>query len=241
MILSIYKPAGWTSYDVVAKVRHELKHKTGNKKLKVGHAGTLDPLAEGLLLILVDRDTKKQAEVMSLQKEYVADIAFGVESETYDLEGPLKFTTGEKNAKYDIKELQAKIEKILPNYVGKISQTVPPYSAVHVNGQRLYKKARSGKVKEDDLPIKNVTVYSIKLTDFEPKNLAKYNQQYNTVLPVLTCVVTCGSGTYIRALAHDLGKDLGIGGVLIKLVRTRIGEYTLANAVKIAESPGLPA
>ncbi len=223
MILNVYKERGWTSFDVVAKVRGILSTKLG-KKVKVGHAGTLDPLAEGVLIILTGEDTKRQPEFMSLKKEYICEIIFGVISPTYDLEGELVY----QNAVLD--NLQERLTKILPKYKGEISQRVPPYSAVKLRGKALYKIARVGKIKLNELPVKKVIIYELELLDFYNKNS----------LPTAKLRILCSKGTYIRSLAHDLGKDLGTGGVLASLVRTKIGEYTMEKALKIFEMENNP-
>lgn len=218
MILNIYKEKDWTSFDVVAKVRGLLKTK------KVGHAGTLDPLAEGVLIVLTDKDTKKQNEFMSMKKEYVAEIAFGATSETYDLEGDLTFTTLPPDF-----DLESQIEEALPDFIGTIKQTVPAYSAVKVNGKPLYKSARKGKVNLADLPTKEVTIYSLFVKHFGSATFE------DKVLPTVELICTCSKGTYIRSLAHDLGYSLGVGAVLTKLVRTKVGDFTLDDSKKLAE------
>jgi len=208
MIINVYKPKGWTSFDVVAKVRGILGIK------KIGHSGTLDPLAEGVLVLLTEADTKKQTILMLLDKEYEAKIAFGIDSPTYDMEGPLLMV-----ADYPDKET---VLLNLKNFIGDIAQRVPAYSAVKVNGKRLYKEARSGRIDEQKLPVKNITIFSIDVISFENEEI-EVNGGVST-LPVLHCKVTCSSGTYIRSLAHDLG------GVLISLKRTRIGTYRIEDS-----------
>lgn len=215
MILNINKEKGRTSFEIVRKIRQKL---AGNKKRKVGHAGTLDPLAEGVLLILTDNDTKRQEEFMAMEKEYVCEISFGASSPTYDLEGELTY--------HDVKDdlgLWRDLEGLLPKYTGEIIQKVPPYSAVKVKGKPLYKKARRGEISQDQLPSRKVTVYEIEMLDHYKKNN----------LPTIKLKVTCSKGTYIRSLAHDLGEDLGVGGVLTGLVRTRVGRYTIDGSVKL--------
>lgn len=219
MILNIYKEKGWTSFDVVKKVRNILRHEHG-KKEKVGHAGTLDPLAEGVLIVLTGRDTKKQAEIMEMEKEYVAEISFGASSPTYDLEGTLSFSKIP-----DDLDVEKKLDELLPKYLGEIKQTVPPHSAVKVKGKRLYKKARSGKLSTAELPSKKITIRNITKLDF-------YKIEN---LPTVKLKISCSKGTYIRSLAHDLGKDLDVGGVLISLVRTRVGDYLIEQSKRIPE------
>ena len=224
MILNIYKEKGWTSFDVVAKVRGML-----GRKRKVGHAGTLDPLAEGVLLILTDEDTKKQSEFMKMKKEYEAKIAFGITTPTYDLE----ILPGISDKQMGLDEVKIAVEKVLPKYIGEIDQKVPSYSAVKVEGKRLYKQARSGTVDEDKLPVKRVTIYNIEILGWEEEIIE--TKEGAKEFTVVTMKVECSSGTYIRSLAHDLGEDLGTGGVLVGLIRTRVGEFKISNVKKITE------
>lgn len=219
MILNIYKEKDWTSFDVVAKLRGVL----GTKK--IGHAGTLDPLAEGVLVVLTEKDTKKQDSLMSSEKEYVAEIAFGVTSNTYDLEGELVF---QKIPDGFNVEVEAKKE--LKKYVGEIEQIVPMFSAKKVDGKPLYKKAHKGvMLSDEELPRKTVEISSIDVLDFGSTELL------GNVLPKLTCKIVCSKGTYIRSIAYELGKALGIGGLLVKLTRTRVGDYSIEDSKKISE------
>jgi tRNA pseudouridine55 synthase len=223
MVLNIYKPKGWTSFDVVAKLRSLLKTK------KIGHAGTLDPLAEGVLVVLTGQDTKKQNEYMKMDKEYRAKIALGIESDTYDLEGPVRIVARPADAD----KLLKRIEGLLPKYIGEITQKVPPYSAVKIKGERLYKQARAGKITEEDVPEKKVKICSIDIESFKEEEISLSSRKLE--FPVLTCTIDCGSGTYIRSFAHDLGKDLGTGGALIDLKRTRVGDFKIEDSQKIED------
>lgn len=233
MIVNIYKPKNWTSFDVVAKVKSVLTEKRGKsgKKAKVGHAGTLDPLAEGVLIILTDEDTKKQSEIVGLEKEYLSKIAFGARSESYDLEKELEFS----DVEIDLGDLEKRLNRLLPKYIGEIDQTVPPYSAAKVEGKRLYSIARKKKIPREDLPVKKVEIFDIEVHSFKYEEIVGYKER----LPVLTVTVRCGKGTYVRSLAHDLGEDLGVGGVLVGLTRTKVGDYDVKDAVKILEFPSL--
>lgn len=218
MVLNIFKEKGWTSFDVVAKVKSILKKK--NSRVKVGHAGTLDPLAKGVLIVLTDEDTKRQSEFMRLKKEYVAEISFGVTSPTYDLEGELTYhTISDKTG------LKTKLERALIKYQGEIKQRVPPYSAVKKDGKRLYKEARKGRIEEKDLPVRKVSINNLELIDFYEKDN----------LPTANLKITCGKGTYIRSLAHDLGEDLETGAVLVNLVRTKVGSYKAEDSIRTSE------
>ena len=224
MILNVYKEKGWTSHDVVAKLRGVLGVK------KIGHAGTLDPLAEGVLIVLTDEDTKRQSEFMSLRKEYVAEIAFGAKSPTYDMEGPLSFF--EKSLGSN--EIKEKLIQLLKRYTGKFSQRVPAFSAVKVEGRKLYKKARSGQIDVKKLPIKKVEVYGLELQKFEEKPVGMVGTEERK-LPVATLKIVCAKGFYVRSLACDLGKDMDTGGVLVSLLRTRVGSFRIEGAKRVSE------
>lgn len=225
MIINVYKEKNWTSFDVVAKIRGILRKNRNTKKVKVGHAGTLDPLAEGVLLILTDEDTKKQSELMGQEKEYEAVVGFGVTSPTYDMEGNLNIQGLPEG--FDLENL---LPEAISKYVGDIEQTVPPYSAVKVDGKALYKSAREGKVDQIELPTRKVSIYEIEILKYEV-----YSNEMGIKIPTATLRIRCGKGTYIRSLVHDLGEDLGVGAVLMKLVRTKVGNYTSEEAKKISE------
>jgi tRNA pseudouridine55 synthase len=216
VILNINKQKGWTSFDVVAKIRNIFNIK------KVGHAGTLDPLAEGVLIVLTDKDTKQQDRLMHTDKEYRAEIMFGFESPTYDMEGPLSYT----GYKPDLNEVRSKVTEL----TGTITQTVPPYSAVKQGGVRLYKKARAGRIDTSSLPKRQVTIYAIDIESFDEEEFVFDGRSF--YVPVLMCSITCSSGTYIRSIAHDLG------GVLKSLVRTRVGDFLIEDSVTIDELIG---
>lgn len=221
MVLNVYKPKGWTSNDVVQKIKHSCGYK------KVGHAGTLDPLAEGVLIVLTDADTKRQSEFISMEKEYLVKIAFGYESDSHDLETELRLVNkdiAEKLTRGDLRNALAK-------YIGKIKQQVPAYSAVHVNGRRLYKSARSNTSATPPLPYKDIKVYDIKICSF-----AKYDAiDYSINGTVSELRVLCGRGTYIRSLVRDLGKDLSCGAVAVSLIRTKVGDYKIGGSISIKE------
>lgn len=226
MILNINKPKGWTSFDVVAKVRSILRHQTGNKKVKVGHAGTLDPLATGVLLVLTEKDTKNQDQLMATQKEYIAKIALGAWTETYDLEGDINLAENIPT----LDDLKQKLPQVLADFTGEIQQTVPPHSAVKVDGQRLYKQAREGTLDAKSLPKRTVTILEIEQLGLELAHVAGVKKQ----LPVLEIRVACSKGTYIRSLANDFGLALGTRGVLTELTRTKVGNYKIEDATDIS-------
>lgn len=209
-ILLIDKPSGWTSFDVVAKVRGIVKQETGLKKPKVGHAGTLDPLATGLLIILVGDYCKRAQEFSKLDKVYQVTMKLGFTSTTGDKEGE---KTAISDKKYEISEIQA----ALRHFVGESLQTPHAYSAIKVNGHRAYKLARAGK--EVVLEPRKVTIYSITDVDYD--------------YPYVKFVAKVSSGTYIRSLVEDIGKKLGAGAYMTTLRRTQVGNYELRKAHEI--------
>lgn len=228
MILNVYKPRGWTSNDVVQKIKHSCGFN------KVGHAGTLDPLAEGVLLVLTDVDTKRQSEFMGLNKEYMVKIAFGYTSDSYDF-GTTVREDGKDTADSLIK---VDLQSVLPKYIGMIDQRVPEYSAVHVDGNRLYGLARSGNVLDKDLPIKKVQVNDIKITLFINNDHISYselNLHEGIICATAELLVNCGKGTYIRSLVKDIGGDLGCGTVAVSLIRQKVGNYSVEQSLTIDE------
>lgn len=216
----INKPAGPTSHDVV----NFLRQITGEKR--IGHAGTLDPFASGLLLLAIGREsTRELGKFVGLDKEYVATLQLGAISNTYDKTGDLRFTcllTPERSdggqVNYDLRTMnKEKIEKILAQFIGEQTQIPPMFSAKKINGKKLYQLARQGKVVERKAcPI---TIYQLKLNKFQITNYQ------------LQITVSCSSGTYIRSLAHDIGRQLGCGAYVKELQRTKIGHYLLINAI----------
>lgn len=228
-ILLIDKPEDWTSFDVVAKVRSTLKnkqHKTNSKqiskkesrttsgpRLRVGHAGTLDPFATGLLIVLVGEATKEQDSYMKLDKEYEATLKLGYESDTGDTEGAISKTIGLKDIKPNIND----IKRTLKKFTGKIKQIPPAHSAIKVDGKRAYKLAREGK--EVKLKEREITVHDIEIISYN--------------YPELRIKTKVSSGTYIRSLAQDIGKKLSCGAYLTELRRTKIGKYNIEDAVDI--------
>ena len=243
-ILIFNKPYRWTSFNVVAKVRGELSHRLGVKKLKVGHAGTLDPLATGVLIICTGKSTKLIDELQAHTKEYVATIKLGATTPSFDME------TAE-DATYPTEHITRElVEEKLKAFVGRIEQIPPTFSAVKVDGKRAFKYARKGEDIElkpkilviDDLEILHFgelsTVDSQPSNDNDPRERIKYqsdNLQGSHLS--LTIRVVCSKGTYIRALARDIGQALGSGGYLTGLIRTRIGNYPLQDCMDIEQFP----
>ena len=215
-ILLVDKPKGWTSFDVVAKVRSLLRTverlEVRGKRIKVGHTGTLDPLATGLLVLLIGTYTKKATELTKLDKTYEVEMKLGQTSTTGDEEGQ-KIVISEQ------RPVDSEIQSTLKSFVGVIDQTPPAFSAIKVNGQRAYKLARAGK--EVKLEPRKVTIYSI--TD------VKYEY------PLVKFTAKVSSGTYIRSLVEDIGKKLGTGAYMSNLNRTEVGEFNIKNAQQIKE------
>ncbi|MGI8600920.1 MAG: tRNA pseudouridine(55) synthase TruB [Chitinophagaceae bacterium] len=206
-VLLINKPLRWTSFDVVRKVRYLTKTK------KVGHAGTLDPLATGLLIVCTGKFTKRIKEFMAQEKEYTGTITLGAVTPTYDLESEPQ----------DFKEYhhitEEELHKTTASFIGQIAQVPPIHSAIKKEGKRVYELARKGE--EVILEPRKVTISEFMITKIE--------------LPVVYFKVVCSTGTYIRSLANDYGEKLGCGGYLSSLCRTRIGSYLLLDAVSMEE------
>ncbi len=210
---------------MVQKIKHACKFK------KVGHAGTLDPLAEGVLLILTDADTKRQSEFMSLRKEYMVKIAFGYESDSHDLRTPVR----PLGATVANKLTRDALQNALGKYMGKICQQVPAYSAVHVDGKRLYNFARGNQSTTLPLPYKEIEIYDITICSFKNNEQLNYPEIKDEQIICTTAElrVSCGKGTYIRSLVRDLGKDLGCGAVAVFLIRTKVDGYTVENGLPL--------
>jgi tRNA pseudouridine55 synthase len=207
-ILLIDKPEGFTSHDVVARVRRQVRPAVQ----KVGHAGTLDPFATGLLVVLVGRATKLARFFVDLPKEYECTLRFGVRSDTGDPTGDLSET--------GVAATREAVEAVLPDFLGVVSQQVPMTSAVKVDGERLYKKAHRGEVVET--PVKQVQIDAIDVLGFD------------AVAQTMRCRVACSKGTYVRQLAIDLGEAVGAGAHLVQLSRTATGDLRLADAETLA-------
>lgn len=212
-ILLIDKPLEWTSFDVVNKIRSKLKRTFNIKKIKVGHAGTLDPLASGLMIVCTGRETKNIEKYQGLSKEYVAMVRLGATTPSCDLE-----TEPDELFSYQhvTEEL---IREKLSEFKGEILQTPPAYSAKKIDGERAYKMARKNievKMRQTLVTIHDLELVSVELPDF-------------------TIRVSCSKGTYIRSLAVDLGKALNSGAHLANLCRTRIGDYMLKDAISIKD------
>src|SRR5690554_5692579 len=212
-VILMDKPLEWTSFQVVNKVRWLIKKEFGIKKIKVGHAGTLDPLATGLLIICTGKFTKKIDTFQAQDKEYTGTFTLGATTPSFDLETEIDQT-------FDISELTAeKIKEATKQFTGEIQQQPPVFSALKKDGKRMYEFARSGE--EIEIPFRTVTIPEFEITNID--------------LPKVDFRVVCSKGTYIRSLAHDFGKALGNGAHLSALRRTKIGEFSVENALGIKE------
>lgn len=208
-VILVDKPLKWTSFDVVKKIKNLLREITGNKKIKIGHAGTLDPLATGLLVVCTGKKTKTISEIQGLNKEYTGAIQLGAVTPSYDLESdPEQFKPTDHLDKHLILEA-------MRQFVGEIDQRPPIYSAVKINGKRAYDYARKGK--EVEMRIRKVSIDAFDLIAVD--------------LPELQVKIQCSKGTYIRSIANDLGLKLGVGAYLKSLRRTAIGNYKVEQAI----------
>lgn len=215
-ILCIDKPLEWTSFDVVKRLRGVILHRLHRKKFKVGHAGTLDPLATGVMVVVTGRATKLIESLQAGVKEYVATIKLGATTPSFDLET-------EVDATYPTEHITLEtIKEVLPRFIGRIEQVPPAFSACKVDGKRAYKMARKGH--EVELKPKVLVIDEIELLDFNHEEM------------VLTLRIVCSKGTYIRAIARDLGEALGSGGHLIGLQRTRVGDVTIDKCLSVEQA-----
>ncbi len=205
--LNVYKPKGITSHDVVARLRRVTKIK------QIGHTGTLDPFAEGVLPVCIGKSTRL-IEFLNDDKEYLATVQFGRNTDSYDIDG-------EVVEEFDVRVSRAEVEAQLKSFEGEILQYPPIYSAIKVNGKKLYEYARAGETVE--IQPRNVFIESITLENFDEEN------------QIATIRVACSKGTYIRSIAYDLGKKLGTGAYLSKLIRTKAGKFMINNSIHLDE------
>ncbi|MBQ8423673.1 MAG: tRNA pseudouridine(55) synthase TruB [Coprobacter sp.] len=216
-ILYFNKPLYWTSFKLVRTVRNTISRALGMKKLKVGHAGTLDPLAEGVMIICTGKSTKLIESFQYQTKEYIATLRLGATTPSFDLETEIDATYPTAHITREL------VEETLPRFTGSIQQIPPAFSACKVDGKRAYRMARKGQTVE--LKPKELVIDEIELLDFAPDTLR--------------IRVVCSKGTYIRALARDIGEALGSGAHLIGLVRTRVGDATLERCLSVDDIPGI--
>ena len=210
-ILLFDKPLEWTSFQLVNKVRWLIRKNFRIKKIKVGHAGTLDPLASGLLILCTGKATKRIEELQGQEKEYTGSFTLGATTPSYDMETEVDDTFPTKHLTSE------KIEEATKAFLGDIQQRPPVFSALKKDGKRLYEYARSGE--EVEIPTRTVNISEFEITEIE--------------LPEVHFRVVCSKGTYIRSLAHDFGKELKSGAYLSTLRRTRIGNYKVENALTV--------
>ena len=209
-VLYFDKPLGWTSFNLVNRVRGVLSRHIGVKKLKVGHAGTLDPLATGVMILCTGKNTKLIERFQYQTKEYVATIKLGATTPSFDLETEI-------DAEYPTEHItEALVKETLAKFIGEIQQIPPTYSAIKINGKRAYEYARKGD--EVELKPKTLVIDEIELLDYK--------------MPEIVVRVVCSKGTYIRALARDIGEALQSGGHLTALRRTQIGDIRVENCLQ---------
>ncbi len=219
-IIVVDKPYEWTSTDVVRKIKYALRHK-GFKNIKVGHAGTLDPLATGILIVCVGKATKMVEQLQAEEKEYVTEMELGATTPSYDMEHPI-------DATYPTEHItREKVEQALAELCGERLQTPPVYSAKKIDGRRAYEYAREGALTETEPKMRQarINIYEMELLEYD--------------MPRIKVRVRCSKGTYIRSIAMELGEKLASGAYLTSLCRTRSGGFTLAlaqNLEKILEN-----
>ena len=216
-ILCFDKPLHWTSFNLVAKIRSQLCHRLGVKKLKVGHAGTLDPLATGVMVICTGKATKRIDELQAHVKEYVATLQLGATTPCFDLEKPIDKTYPTDHITEPL------VHEVLSKFIGRIEQVPPAFSACKIDGKRAYDLARKGR--EVELKPKVLVIDEIELQNFNPETMQ------------VTIRVVCSKGTYIRALARDIGEALNSGAHLISLRRTRVGDVKVEDCMQVEDFP----
>ena len=208
-IILLDKPLDWTSFQAVNKLKYKLKNEFNlPKKFKIGHAGTLDPRATGLLIVCTGKFTKKIQEIQDAPKEYLTEVKIGVQTESYDTEKP-------EILQQDYSHISEEfILETLQKFVGEIDQKPPVFSAIKIDGNRAYDLARKGQ--EVEMKSRKTTIHYLNIIEID--------------LPFVRFTVGCSKGTYIRSLAHDIGQELGVGAYLTNLRRTKIGDYSVENA-----------
>lgn len=212
-VILIDKPLEWTSFDIVNKMRYIIRNKFDYKKIKIGHAGTLDPLATGLLIICSGKQTKQIETYQAQTKEYITTIKLGATTPSFDLET-------EEDATFPFEHIDEKqVVDLLKNMEGEQDQMPPMFSAKKVNGRRAYEAARKGE--ELELKPRTITIHTLELLECN--------------IPYIKIKISCSKGTYIRSLARDIGKTLNSGGYLTELRRTKIGDYSVEKAMNISD------
>jgi len=214
-VLNVDKPYGWTSFQAVNYIKHKIKNLTGIKKFKIGHAGTLDPLATGVLVICVGKKTKTIPQLQDTNKVYKGTFLLGCESASYDLETPVKIIHANPLVSED------RLAENVQGFLGDITQTAPSYSAKKVNGKRAYESARKGEAVD-------IKPHQVKVHGFDLSNHKTTTVDFE---------IACSKGTYIRSIAHDFGASVGCGALLAALRRTAVGNFESQNALKLKEVP----
>lgn len=253
-ILNIYKPVGLTPLQLIQELR---KKRTEYKDAKIGFAGRLDPLAHGVMLLMIGEETKNRNKYLNLDKEYEFEVLFGVSTDTYDVLGILE----NKNLKDVPQDLKEKIIKFIKSRLGKQKQTYPPYSSKEVNGKPLYQYAREGKLSEIKIPEKEIEIYSFDLLnitevpiekikekifeninsvdgDFRQQEIIEkwkkfFNLNKNKSFTIAKFKINCSSGTYVRSLANELGKELGSSAIALSILRTKVGNFLLTDSIRL--------
>jgi tRNA pseudouridine55 synthase len=254
-VINVFKPLGVTPLDMVKKVREKFPWL---QEKKIGYAGRLDPMAQGVLILLIEPETKNRDQYQNLDKEYEFEVLFGVETDTYDVLGK---HMSRSNSKSKIFITKQSIEDTSSNFLGKQDQQYPPFSSKTVNGKPLHWWAKEGKMDKIEIPSKKITVHSIKLLkifsidiqtlgkkvfnrislvkgDFRQseikKNWVKFIENNpNVSLPVGKFKILCSSGTYVRSIAHGFGEETGTGAIAFDILRTRVGPYCIKNSLYI--------
>ncbi|MGI9652693.1 tRNA pseudouridine(55) synthase TruB [Chryseobacterium sp. RLHN22] len=211
-IFLLDKPLDWTSFQAVNKMKYKLKREFNlPKKFKIGHAGTLDPRATGLLIVCTGKFTKKIPEIQDAPKEYWTEIKIGVQTESYDTEKPEILHQDFSNV------TESDMHNALEKFLGEIEQKPPVFSAIKIDGERAYNLARAG----EEVEMKS------------RKTIIHYIKDVEINFPLISFIVGCSKGTYIRSLAHDIGQEIGVGAYLTQLRRTKIGDYNVEDATDL--------
>lgn len=212
-VLLLYKPVGWTSFQLVNKIKWQLLHQYHIKKIKIGHAGTLDPLADGLMIVCTGRYTKRIEEFQAHEKEYTGAFTLGATTPCFDMEQPV-------DSYYETTHIiPEKIYEVAASFIGEQMQKPPVFSAVKIDGKRAYNYARHNEAVE--MKLKRIVI-----SEFEITTIA---------MPVVSFRIVCSKGTYIRSIAHDFGEKLNSGAYLSRLTRTKIGRFCVENATHIED------
>lgn len=248
-VLPIYKPVGTTPFGIIRQIREKLPEYSN---AVLGYAGRLDPMAEGVLLVLVGEENKQRKQYEKLPKKYEFEILFGVETDTYD---PLGIVENTRNV--TIAEVEDKLPDIINELPGELTQPYPPYSSARYNGKPLFYWARAGKIQDIPIPAKKVTIYNISLHDLRQTTLQelvpsiqkkirsvqgdfrqseildKWKTLPDLSLVAGSCSISCSSGLYVRSLVHDIGQKISVGALALSIKRVKVGTYDAADALNL--------